>query len=93
MDWREIEAAKSEIHNHLIAICNMFKMGTDWGETMEGRIRRAMTEVSTVIPEMSCSPKDHKPLPDSGVPKTCPLMNASASMNQRISDVVLDLLT
>ena len=60
---------------------------------MEGRIRRAMTEVSTVIPQMSCSPKDHKPLPDSGVPKTRPLMNASASMNQRISDVFLDLLT
>ena len=93
VDWKTIEVAKKEIKNHLTAICNMFQMGRDWGETMETRVRRAMVELSTVIPQMSCSPKDHKPLPESGVPKTRPLMNASSSMNQRVSDVVSDLMT
>merc|ERR1711954_234440 len=59
---------------------------------MEWRVRRAVTEVTSIIPQMSCAAKDHKPLPETGVPETRPMCNASASMNQRISDMVSDIL-
>ena len=68
--WREIETAKSEIAHHTRAVTNIFKMGEDWGEKGEWRVRRTMHEQSTVVPQMHCTQKDHKELPESGIPKT-----------------------
>ena len=42
---------------------------------------------------MSATPKDHKQIPDSGVPKSRGVTGASRSMNQRISDMTNDNLT
>ena len=91
--WKTIEEAKAEIANHCKAITNMFRMGEDWGESGEFRVRRAMHEVSTIIPHISCTAKDHKPIPESGVPQTRPLCNASCTINQRVSDVLSDVLS
>ena len=60
---------------------------------MEHRVRYALGEVSTILPQMSNTPKDHKPLPASGVPKSRPLCDASATINSRVSDLVSDILS
>ena len=90
--WREIETAKREIANHTKAITNIFRMGEDWGEKGEWRVRRAMNEQTTVVPQMHCTQKDHKELPESGVPKSRPICDASSTMNQRISNTITEVL-
>ena len=92
MSWKDIEKAKAEVTAHTKEVTNIFGMGKDWGEKGEWRLRRAMHENITVIPQMSCTQKDHKQLPETGVPKTRPICDASCTINQRISDTVTDVL-
>ena len=63
------------------------------GEKEETRIRATLQESSTVIPQVTSNPKDHKAIPDTGIPKARGVTGASRSINQRLSDLTNDNLT
>ena len=56
-------------------------------------MREALNSMQSIVPQMTTTPKDHKPLPDSGVPKSRPLCNASQTINGRLSEAVSDTLS
>ena len=58
--WKEVKVIKKEVADHTKAITNIFQQGLDWGEKEEGRIRSAMAEKATVIPQINLTQKDHK---------------------------------
>ena len=41
---------------------------------------------------MSVTPKDHKELPSSGIPKSRPLGDGSSTINGRLNDMLSDIL-
>ena len=84
--WKEVEKAKNEVQCHARTLANVFKMGEDWGGGGESRVRGAMGEGVTIIPSMINTVKDHKILPESGVPKTRPICTASHTADKRVSD-------
>ena len=85
--WKEIGEARKQIKGHAKALGNVYRMGENWGEKAEGRVRSAMNENNTIIPQMCVNPKDHKePYPD-GIPKGRPVCSAANTMNQRVSDL------
>ena len=90
--WEEVERVKSTISSTNRVLAKMFRVGEDWGEQGQWRVGRALGEVSTIIPQMSMLPKDHKPLGKDGVPKGRPVCSASSTINQRISDILTDIL-
>ena len=49
-----------------------------------------MIEQTTVIPQVSSQAKDHKSIPESGVPKARGINGASRTINQRLSDLTND---
>ena len=77
LSWKEIEAIKSKAVKHCQALANVFRMREDWGEKEETRIRHTLNENSTTIPQVTSNPKDHKQLPDSGIPKARGVTGAS----------------
>ena len=74
--WKEVEEIKKEVAGHNRCVKNIFRMGKDWGEKEEERVGRTMMEGNTVIPGMYMNQKDHKPLPENGIPKTRPVCSA-----------------
>ena len=51
-----------------------------------------MAQKSTIIPQMLITQKDHKPTQPDGLPKTRAMCGASQSINQRVSDLLTDVL-
>ena len=92
MSWKEVEEIKKLAKKHNTAISNVFRVGENWGEDEERRVRTKINEQVTVIPQVSCQPKDHKDLPESGVPKCRGVNGASRTINQRLSDITSDNL-
>ena len=90
--WHEYEQAKHIINCHNKALGNMFNFGQNWGKTGETRVRNAINSIISIVPQMTATPKDHKPLPESGIPKSRPLCNASQTMIGRISEATSDIL-
>ena len=57
------------------------------------RIRSAFHEDSSIVPNLIITQKDHKPIePNTGLPKTRPVCEASSTHNQRLSDMLSDIL-
>ena len=92
ISWDDVTTIQNEVICHSKALCNVFKISNQWGEKEEARTRRAMAEKSTIIPQMVITQKDHKPIQDDGLPKTRAMCGASQSINQRVSDLLTDVL-
>ena len=92
VEWDEINRIQNEVVCHAKALANVFCMSKEWGEKEEERTHRAMATKSTVIPQMLITQKDHKALQENGLPKTRAMCGASQTMNQRISDLLTDIL-
>ena len=92
ISWDDVTVIQNEVICHSKALCNVFKISNQWGEKEEARTRRAMAEKSTIIPQMVITQKDHKPIQDDGLPKTRAMCGASQSINQRVSDLLTDVL-
>ena len=92
ISWDDVTVIQNEVICHSKALCNVFKISNQWGEKEEARTCRAMAEKSTVIPQMVITQKDHKPIQDDGLPKTRAMCGASQSINQRVSDLLTDVL-
>ena len=57
------------------------------------RLKKAMQEESSVIPNLVMNQKDHKPVdPVTGLPKTCPVCEASTTHNQRPSALLSSIM-
>ena len=69
MNWKDIAEPKKQIKGHAKALCNVFRMGENWGESGEQRTRNVANEDITVIPKTRMAPKDHKPVGPDGVPQ------------------------
>ena len=76
-----------------MAMANIFRIGENWGEKEETRIRNTLQESTTVIPQVSSQAKDHKAIPESGIPKARGVTGASRTINQRLSDITNDNIT
>ena len=76
----------------MTAVENIFKVGQDWGENEETRITNNLREQKTVIPQASVQPKDHKPIPKTGIPKSRFLISAVSTVNERINQVTTMIL-
>ena len=95
VSWKEVGEAKKVIQGHNKALGNVFRMGENWGQKGEQRVRSTMNENVTVIPKMSNLVKDHKApisMEDQMVPATRPVCNASVTMNQRVSNTLTETL-
>ena len=68
--WKFVEETKNLVKKHMTAMVNMFQVSKEWGQGEEGRIREALKQQKTVIPQSSVQPKDNKPIPASGIPKS-----------------------
>ena len=66
--WKEVLDAQNTIAGHTKALGNIYRMGENWGGKGETRVRGAMNEQSTIIPQMDIYPKDHKDLRPDGTP-------------------------
>ena len=60
VSWSQVQEAKRDILCHTKALSNMFRVGRNNSEKEEVRLRKALHEDSTVIPQMTCLQKDHK---------------------------------
>ena len=95
ISWKEVEKIRSKIQGHNKALGNIFRMGEEWGDKGEQRVRSTMNEGITVIPKMSNLTKDHKAttvINGEEVPATRPICNATVTMNQRILNTLTEVL-
>ena len=92
IEWEEVEIMQRRVSSHAKVIVKIFNVGQAWGERNEKRVRDAYSTEAGVVPVLSTMAKDHKPLKESGDPKTRPVVNAGTSVNSRLGDVVSDIL-
>ena len=92
LTWKEVEVVKEVAKKQMTAVSNIFRVVENLGEDEERRVRTQMNEQTTVIPQVSSQAKDHKPIPENGIPKVRGVNGASRTMNQRLSDMTNDNL-
>ena len=91
--WKIFEKTKREVLAHTRALTNVFNMGEDMGEKGQNRLKRALHEDISVIPNLILNQKDHKDVDkDTGLPKTRPVCEASCTHNQRCSNLLTDIM-
>ena len=88
---KEVRKTQEDVLNHTKMLSEIFMVGQDHGQTNEERLRRAMHEKSTIIPPLVLQQKDHKAIKD-GIPAVRPVCEASRTINQRMSDMLTDVL-
>ena len=90
LTWKEVEEVKKVAKKHMTAVSNIFRVAENWGEDEERRVRTQMNEQTTILRQVSRQAKDHKPIPENGIPKARGVNGASRTMNQRLSDMTND---
>ena len=76
--WDEVRKSQKEVKAHMRAVNVIFNIG---GNSDQDRVWDANELQSTVIPPVGVLPKDHKPLEESGDPKTRPVCYANKTIN------------
>ena len=71
----------------MTAMVNIFQVSKEWGQGEEERIRKALKQQKTVIPQASVQPKDHKPIPASGIPKSRFFISAVSKINEKVNQI------
>ena len=74
--WSEIVVIQRRVTAHARVVVKIFNVGEDWGERNMARVNGAYSTQSGVVPVMSTTVKDHKPMQE-GKPKTRPLCDVS----------------
>ncbi|MCP3678952.1 MAG: hypothetical protein GY782_01110, partial [Gammaproteobacteria bacterium] len=87
---QEAEAVQAEANGHVSMWIKMLGMGEAWGHGP--RIRESLIQQSCVVPPMKLLVKDHKKVPEDGVPPTRPVVSASKGINVGLSNIISDVL-
>ena len=93
VEWKDYEKGKRLALADTRCMSKIFQIGQDHGEKEMSRIKNALHEDSSIVPNLIITQKDHKPIdPNTGLPKTRPVCEASSTHNQRLSDMLSDIL-
>ena len=87
---KEVELIQQRLSGHVSMWVKMLGLGEFWGHT--DRMRETLIQKSQQVPPMCLLIKDHKPLSQSGLPQTRPVVTANLGMNVPLSDILSDLL-
>ena len=91
--WRDFNKSKNQVLAHTKVLSNVFNVGQAHGDKAQTRLKNALHENISVIPNLTMHQKDHKDLnPQTGLPKTRPVCEASSTHNQRCSNLLTDIM-
>merc|ERR1711954_31 len=91
--WKEIKEAKHEVLCHTRALSKVFQIGEAHGEANQDRVRDALHEDRTILPDLVLTQKNQKPLcKETKLPKTRPICQASTTFNMRASGHLCTIL-
>ena len=69
--WKEVMSSKEVVLSNTRVLSQVFKVGETHGEKNQTRVKKALHEDITVIPNLTILQKDHKLVdPDTGLPAT-----------------------
>ena len=91
--WKEVMLSKEEVLSHTRVLSHVFRVGETHGEKNQNRVKKALHEDITVVPNLTILQKDHKPVdPETGLPATRPVCEASVTFNQRANQHLCTIL-
>ena len=87
-----LDKSRREVLAHTRVMSDIFCVGEEHGEKEQRRLRNALHEEISTIPNLILNQKDHKPVSEEGLPKTRPVCAANSTHNQRLSDLLSDIM-
>ena len=89
---QELEQTQTRLNNLSRSLCNIFKVGSHWGDRNTARCWGNAITDSCIAPLLYPSPKTHKDLDISGDPKSRPIVQASSCITSRPAEILSDIL-